>query len=132
VKWLVDGFARRSGIDVRAEIDEVSRLPPDVEVALFRVAQEALTNVYRHSGSRTVTARLFRAGASVTLEVADAGRGIDKELLEQADDQLFTAGLGLAGMRERVRELDGEFDVRSNGGGTIIRATVPCSGVTSA
>jgi PAS domain S-box-containing protein len=117
LRWLADGLRRRSGIETRLELPEtMDRLPRDHELAIFRVAQEALTNVHRHSGSRSAVIRLFEAGGAVVLEVEDAGQG-----MPDADG---TLGVGLAGMRERMRQLGGTLTVRSGSDGTCVRAEI--------
>ena len=139
--WYVEGFSKRSGVAVSLEIaPELTerRLPIEVETALFRVVQEGLSNVHRHSGSSTARIRLAleqapSSGESVvTLEIADAGRGMSKE----AGDPVFaggkpgsavrpTLGVGVAGMRERVRQLGGLLEIESNGQGMSLRAIMP-------
>jgi PAS domain S-box-containing protein len=115
----IDGFIQRSGIRVEAEISpDVGRLPQDVETAVFRVVQECLANIYRHSGSSTARLRLARGPSSLVLEVEDAGRGI-------RDDA--PSGVGIASMRERVQQLGGSLEIASHPGGTIVRATIPLS-----
>jgi signal transduction histidine kinase len=101
------------------------RLSPANELSLFRVAQEALTNVQRHSASPWVAVRLTVLPSSVSLEVEDAGRGIARGDLGRGPPSVPTLGVGLAGMRERIRQVGGAFAVESAGGGTRIRATVP-------
>jgi signal transduction histidine kinase len=93
-------------------------LPAETERALFRVVQESLGNVHRHSGSPTATIRIAREAAEVVLEVADQGRG----LRMRGDGTVANAGVGLAGMRERVRQLGGRFKIESSGRGTTVRA----------
>jgi len=120
LRWLADGLRQRAEIDVRLELPgAMDRLPRDQELAIFRVAQEALTNVHRHSLSRTAVVRLFEAQGQAVLEVEDAGCGID------AEHDLAEGGVGLAGMRERMRQLGGTLGVRSGPTGTLVRAAVP-------
>jgi len=119
VRSYLEGFSKRSGIQVSLDIlPEFGRLPADVERAIFRVIQESLTNVHRHSGSRTARVTLAVNRDGVRLEIADQGHGIPA-------DKLVKPGVGLQGMRERIREFGGEFEVDSSPSGTIIRATVP-------
>jgi signal transduction histidine kinase len=92
---------------------------------LFRVLQEGLTNIYRHSASQTADVRLEDAPGGVTLDVQDYGKGIPGHLLDQLKEQGNGAGVGLAGMRERIQELGGQFEIRSDGAGTVIRVAVP-------
>ncbi|HEY0801909.1 MAG TPA: PAS domain S-box protein, partial [Steroidobacteraceae bacterium] len=119
LRWLADGFHQRSAIEVRLDLPEsMERLPPDDELCLFRIAQEALTNVHRHAASPWVAIRLRVQSNSVMLEVEDAGRGIDA-----SGPPL---GVGLAGMRERIRHIGGIFSVDStSAGGTRVRTTLP-------
>jgi signal transduction histidine kinase len=139
--WYVEGFSKRSGIAVSLEVSpELTerRLLTEVETALFRVVQEGLSNVRRHSGSSTARIHLAleqapSSGESVvTLEIADAGRGMSKE----AGGPVFAGGkrggavrpalgVGVAGMRERVRQFGGRLEIRSNGYGMSLRAIIP-------
>jgi signal transduction histidine kinase len=124
-RWYTEGFAKRSGIQVELQLAEVpERLPKEVELALFRVLQESLTNVHRHAKASRVDIDLQGAGDKVILAVCDNGKGIHHQVLEK-----FRAGeaggIGLAGMRERLAELGGTLEVQSNPEGTQIRATLP-------
>lgn len=120
--WLVDGFAERSGIRSRLEQPRGdARLPPEIELALFRVVQEGLANVHRHSGSPTAEVRMVKRQGEVSVEIRDKGRGIPRSQLSQA----MTRGVGIAGMRERLHELGGQLEVRSSPRGTAVRAIVP-------
>jgi PAS domain S-box-containing protein len=128
VRWYADGFARRSGTKVDLKISErLGRLPAEVEMTLFRIVQESLSNIHRHSGSRTATIRLSRRKQRVTLEVKDRGRGIPSESLHEGRD-LQSLGVGIAGMRERVRQLGGELQILSARGGTTVRVDLPLPG----
>jgi len=121
VQEYAAGFAERSGIKVTLEASPaVGRLPADMERALFRVTQESLGNVYRHSGSRTATIRITREAAEIILEVSDQGCGLQV----RGDGTVAKAGVGLAGMRERVHLLGGRFEIESGGRGTTVRAIV--------
>ena len=129
-RWYVDGFARRSGIQAKLNCPEkMVRLPRGVELALFRLLQEGLTNVHRHSGSPTVEVDLEVEVEMVTLAVRDTGRGIPEEMLEHFRET-GAAGIGLAGMRERVADLGGDFQVRSDREGTVLMATIPLRGTS--
>lgn len=124
-RWYVDGFAKRDGIEATLTLPEnMGRLPRSVELALFRILQESLTNVHRHSGSPTVKIHVGVEADTVTLAVRDAGQGIPKHILERFLDA-GTAGIGLAGMRERVADLGGELRVQSNEKGTVLTASIP-------
>lgn len=126
-KWYLDGFAQRSGIEVKSDFpDDVGRLPKSIELGLFRVLQESLTNIHRHSGSTKAEVELKLFPDRVILEVRDHGTGIPQALLRNFQDKGTNSGVGLAGMRERLRELGGRLDIRS-GHGTVISATMPLS-----
>src|SRR5215470_583311 len=120
-----EGFAQRSGLQLDIKISEPqARLPREVEIALFRVLQEALTNIHRHSKSASAELVFESDSSTVTLMVRDHGVGIPTDVLERFRSS-STSGVGLAGMRERIRELGGSFDVESNADGTCVRVVVP-------
>jgi PAS domain S-box-containing protein len=120
------GFARRSGVQVEVDLaPDVVSLPREIEVALFRVVQEGLGNVHRHSGSRTAAIRLWTEERELWLEVADAGRGIPADKLKALGTPGAPIGVGIAGMRERLEQLGGRLEVRSSARGTTLRAIVP-------
>jgi PAS domain S-box-containing protein len=126
IPWYLDGFSKRSGIAVTSDLDpEIGRLSRDAEVALFRVLQESLTNVHRHSGSFTASIRLALDGGKVCLEVSDAGKGIPPEVLESSRDPSTILGVGMRGMSERMGQLGGSLELSSNGHGATVRARVP-------
>lgn len=126
IEWHIDGFTKRSGIRVEYEVEnEIGRLPRDIEVALFRIFQESLTNVHRHSGSPTAQVRLWLEKGKVILEVQDQGKGAPAGVLESSSDSLGTLGVGLRGMNERVRQLGGELKLASSDKGMMVRATIP-------
>ena len=123
LRWFVRGFENRSGITVALSVyEDMVRLPPPVESALFRVVQEALTNIHRHSESATAEIRLTRSAHEVVLEIADHGRGISTDAGSELD--IASLGLGISGMRVRLHQLGGELEIRSTGEGTTVRATV--------
>lgn len=125
LKWYIDGFAERSKIAAALELaTDWERLPQDYELCLFRIAQECLTNIHRHSGGSTARLRLLRSPGEIKLEVSDDGKGLDHETQSKIASG-ETAGVGLRGMKERVRQLGGNLEIRSNGHGTIVTATVP-------
>jgi signal transduction histidine kinase len=124
-EWYVEGFAKRSGIHVSVDFSPGERLPKRVELALFRVLQESLTNVHRHSGASTVKVNFKRDAKAVILEIRDFGRGFSPERLARLRETSADAGVGLAGMRERIYELTGRLELESDAGGTTVRATVP-------
>ncbi len=125
LKWYVTGFTERSKIATKLEVSTGGeRLPQDYELCLFRIAQECLTNIHRHSGSSVAVVRLLRAEGEIKLEVSDEGAGISAETQSKVAAG-ETAGVGLRGMRERVRQLGGRLEIYSNGKGTTVTATVP-------
>jgi signal transduction histidine kinase len=125
MREYLEGFAERSRMKVQFEIaEDFGRLPRDLETALFRIVQEGLTNVHRHSGSRTVTIRIVRSSDVVSLAIADAGRGIPKRKICEIEAGR-TSGVGLLGMRERVRQLGGSFKIRSTNKGTVVFTRLP-------
>jgi signal transduction histidine kinase len=129
-QWYVDGFGKRSGIKVRLDLaTERERLPIAIETALFRVLQESLTNVHRHSGALEVSIRFQYQAETVLLEIRDCGRGIPKERLTRLREASSETGVGLAGMRERLTELNGKLEIESDRHGTSLRATVPLPAV---
>jgi signal transduction histidine kinase len=127
IPWYLEGFSQRSGIRTSFEIPpDLERLSRDVELVLFRVLQESLTNVQRHSGSQAADIRIFPSGGSVVMHVTDQGRGVPSAILEQGSaDWIGSLGVGLRGMSERLRQLGGRLEITSNAAGTQVRATVP-------
>jgi PAS domain S-box-containing protein len=131
LRWLADGLRQRSGINIELELPEaMDRLPPEHELAIFRVAQEALTNVHRHSKSPSVTIRLFEQDGAVILEVEDAGHGILVGGSSGRVEDAAALGVGLAGMRERMRQLGGSLSVRTGRRGTSVQAILALIGGT--
>jgi PAS domain S-box-containing protein len=127
LKWYVEGFSERSKITAKLELladENGERLPPDYELCLFRIAQECLTNIHRHSESSTAVVRLLRSRREIRMEVSDEGKGLNKETQSRIASG-ETAGVGLRGMQERVRLLGGSIEVQSNGKGTTVTATLP-------
>ncbi|SRR5579871_1230693 len=126
-KWYVEGFGQRSGILTQLELPEhIHRLPIRMETALFRILQEALTNVHRHSGSRAVQVRIAIDNGRVILTVRDFGMGVPREILDRFW-KTGNVGVGLAGIRERLKELGGILEIESNLDGTLLKATIPLS-----
>jgi signal transduction histidine kinase len=124
-RWYADGFAKRCALNVRLELDHITnRLPKEVELALFRVLQESLTNVHRHAGAESIEVVLTCSTGHVVLSVIDDGSGISPEVLKRFYSGR-ASGVGLAGMRERLAELDGTLEVERRAHGTTIRATIP-------
>ncbi len=127
-QWYVEGFAQRSGMTVQLDsTPETGRLPESVEIALFRVLQESLTNVHRHSGATEVDICFRREAEAVILQVRDYGRGIPTELINGLGDSVRHSGVGLAGMRERLNELNGRLEIQPADPGTRLLAIVPLS-----
>jgi PAS domain S-box-containing protein len=124
LRWYVDGFSERSNIKVELDIpSDFSRLPNDTELAIFRIVQECLTNIHRHSGSDTAAIRIQRKGSRLVVQVQDSGKGIPKEKQLELTASGRT-GVGFGGMRERVRQLGGALEIYSEGNGTLISATL--------
>jgi signal transduction histidine kinase len=122
LRWYAGGFAARSGIAVDLDLPEsFERLPLDTETVLFRIVQEALTNIHRHAASNTASIRLRRDAETLVLEVEDRGRGIPNAPLEQ----ITSGGVGIAGMIERIEQLGGRLEITSAGHGTTLRVWVP-------
>lgn len=133
VEELAAGFSERTGIDVDIEIaPHLKRLPQDTEVALFRVVQEALSNVQRHSGSPTAEIRLIPKDHQLMLEVADQGCWKSRKPSLNATAEADRLGVGVLGMRERIRQLGGVLEITSDSGGTTVRAVLPLQGEDSA
>ena len=125
IVWYAEGFAERSGIRVDLEIPEpFGRLPSDIETALFRVVQQSLANIHRHSGSTVAVIRINTDADAVTLEIRDEGHGISPEVLAGFHSGTRLLGVGMAGMRERIRDMGGIFEVHSSGKGASIRVSL--------
>ena len=132
LQWYIEGFSERSKIDVDLQLpDDFGRLPRNLEITLFRVVQECLTNIHRHSGSTTAAIRVARSPNEVRLEVRDAGKGIPADTQAGLSSGKLS-GVGLRGMHERLRQMGGQLDVCSNADGTLIRATLPTASQASA
>lgn len=124
-RWYAEEFGKRSQVRVSLNVEEpAQRLPLQVEMALFRVLQEALTNVHRHANARSIEIRVECHNGTVTLTVSDDGCGIPKQVISRFRSGL-AAGIGLAGMRERLAEFGGHLDVQSSPAGSVVRATIP-------
>lgn len=127
ISWYLDGFAKRSGVQATFEMPQpVGRVQRDAELAIFRILQESLTNLHRHSGSATAHVRLIKTDSEVFIEINDQGKGIPAPVLDSAQDASGTLGVGLRGMTERMRQLGGKLELISTGNGTTVRATVTC------
>jgi signal transduction histidine kinase len=124
-RWYAEEFAKRSGTEVDVAVAEiVERLPREIELALFRVLQESLTNVHRHAKARRVNVNVSCRDSTLLLTVRDDGEGIPAAVIQKFRAGL-AAGIGLAGMRERLADLGGTLEVESTGGGTTVKATLP-------
>jgi len=131
LRWYVEEFSQRSQIKVAMEIpSELGRLPTEVETAIFRVTQECLTNMHRHSASKTASIRIHAEGSSLILEARDSGKGIPPEKLRPGSYGL--SGVGFRGMIERLRYLGGDLTVHSDSHGTVVTATLPLEHASSA
>jgi len=126
LRWYIDGLTERSGLSIELNMpDNLERLAPEVELAIFRLVQECLTNIHRHSGSKTAVIRIARESGKIYAEVQDHGKGISQERLAEIQSQ--GVGVGIRGMRERVRQSHGELTVDSNALGTKITAIFPAA-----
>jgi signal transduction histidine kinase len=126
ISWFAKGFAERSGIQVDFDCAaKLGRFAGEVETALFRVVQQSLVNIHRHSGSRTAKIHLSAGENVVRVEICDDGCGISPEILNGIAGGTRLTGVGIAGMRERIRMLGGQFNVKSSENGTTIEASLP-------
>ena len=124
IRWYAEGLAERSGLTIQLNIpDSLERVVPEIELAIFRLVQECLTNIHRHSGSKTAIIRIVREPDKIYAEVQDHGKGISQERLAEVQSQ--GVGVGLRGMRERVRQSHGELIIHSSPLGTKISAIFP-------
>ena len=125
LRWYVDGFSERSKIKVDLEIPvQFGRLSDELEIAIFRMVQECLTNIHRHSGGSSAMIRVLAADHEIRVEVQDQGKGmsLEKQMELNSSGQ---SGVGFRGMRERMRQLGGSLEIRSDATGTAVRATLP-------
>jgi len=125
LRWYVDGFSERSKIKVDLDIpDEVRRLSDEMEIAIFRMIQECLTNIHRHSGGASAKIRVHAEDQRLLVEVRDTGKGmpLEKQLELSSSGRI---GVGFRGMRERLRQLGGTLEIQSGGGGTVVIAILP-------
>jgi len=134
LQWYAQGFSKRSGIYVDVFAEPIDRLPADLELALFRIVQEALTNVRRHSGSERASIRLERKSDAIVLEIQDQGQGLasNKRISDPNEsEELIEMGVGIPGMQQRLRQLGGRLTIDSNSEGTTLIAVVPIVDGTS-
>jgi PAS domain S-box-containing protein len=126
LRWFTAGFAERSGIEVVLNVpQEFSRLPDEMELALFRIMQESLTNVQRHSRSDAAWVTLSEHKDRAELRISDSGVGVSADIIEEIKQGRAIEGVGLRGMYERVRELGGQLEIESSGVGTAVSAVFP-------
>jgi signal transduction histidine kinase len=124
LQWYLDGLEKRTSLSIDFKASpELSHLSPEAERALFRIVQESITNVLRHSGGSAIRVELSNTSEGVLLEIEDNGKGMSAEQLSRVEGAA-TLGVGIAGMRERVRQLGGSFEIQSGSGGTRVRVTV--------
>jgi PAS domain S-box-containing protein len=124
LRWYVEGFAERSGIQVDLQLDsKLPRLPQEVETTIFRIVQESLTNIHRHSGSKKASLRIDQDAKNTRVEIRDEGRGISQ--FNSAKNLPTRAGVGIQGMQERVRQLQGKFEIKSGQSGTTVIVILP-------
>jgi len=132
LRWYIDGFSQRSKIDVDLEVpDNFGRYPRELEMVIFRTIQECLTNIHRHSGSRTARICISQFDGELRLQVEDQGAGISNSKLQEVASSA-TPGVGIRGMRERLRQLGGTLEINSNGKGTVVNASLPVATTTTA
>jgi PAS domain S-box-containing protein len=125
LRWYVDGFSERSQIKASLELPgDLGRLSPELEISIFRIVQECLTNIHKHSGSPSAEVRILQHDGEVKLQIKDQGKGIpaEKESMLKSSDG---TGVGFRGMRERLRQLGGVLDIESDANGTVVTAILP-------
>ena len=126
LRWFTAGFSERSGIAVNLDTpDEFSRLPTEMELALFRVVQESLTNIQHHSGSDMAWVTLSERKESAEVRIVDRGVGVSSEVIDRIKQGKTLEGIGLRGMYQRVRELGGQLEIQSSALGTAVSALLP-------
>jgi len=124
LRWYIEGLAQRTSLKIELHIpDNFERLPPETELAMFRIVQESLTNVLRHAGSDIAIIRISREPDEVTVEIEDHGKGISEEKLAAINQG--GSGVGICGMRDRVRHLGGQMQMNSTPSGTIVSFKLP-------
>jgi PAS domain S-box-containing protein len=124
ISWFLQGLLERSGLEVQLDISkEFGRLPRDMELVIFRLVQECLTNIHRHSESATASIQIVRASNQITLDIRDQGKGMSPARL--AEIQLGRSGVGIGGMRERLRQFEGTMIIESDSSGTRVFTTIP-------
>ena len=124
INWYVQGMTQRSGVNIEFDFaQDFGRLSREMELLVFRLVQESMTNIHRHSGSKTASIRIKRLNEAITVEIEDRGRGIPPDRLVEIESGV--SGLGIRAMRERLRQFGGELKIHSNGTGTRVFVTIP-------
>jgi PAS domain S-box-containing protein len=131
LSWYVRGLVERSGLEVKLDIaEDFGRLPHDMELTIFRLVQECLTNIHRHSGSKTAAIRIIRREDQIQIEISDQGKGMSTSELAAA--QSSRSGVGISGMRERLRQFHAQMQIESDETGTRVTVVIPVAKITSA
>ncbi|MGA9388958.1 MAG: PAS domain S-box protein, partial [Candidatus Sulfotelmatobacter sp.] len=126
LRWYVEGFAERSKIAIELDVSpDLGRLPRDMEMTIFRIVQECLTNIHRHSGSKSARIGISVSGGEFCLRIQDNGRGMPVPRNGDSSTKTGRAGVGIQGMRERIKQVGGHFEIHSNGTGTCVTVTFP-------
>jgi signal transduction histidine kinase len=126
IQWYAEGFSERSGIRLDLALQpDLGRLPSEVEITLFRVLQEGLTNIHRHSRAAQASVEVVIRNGSVRMQISDSGCGIPQDLLREWRGMRAPLGVGMAGMLERTRDMGGSFDVQSGSNGTTLTIAIP-------
>jgi PAS domain S-box-containing protein len=126
LKWYVEGFSKRTGIEVNLiALEGIGRTTSEIETALFRIVQEGLTNIRRHSQSESASIRLQRDSREITLEIQDRGHGMNVGARGGLTEEMHELGVGIPGMRQRLRQLGGRLDITTDASGTLVTAVIP-------
>jgi len=126
LRWYLNGFTSRTGIPVETKFpEELTRLSRDAELLLFRIVQESLSNVLRHSGSALVRVRITVQGRNLILDVSDEGQALPPGVLDRFKEGSVVLGMGIAGMRESARQLSVNLKINSTSSGTTVSAVMP-------
>jgi two-component system NarL family sensor kinase len=130
LQWYLDGLSKRSGIEMHIDIQppDFPRLAPELETTVFRIVQEALTNVFRHSGATKGWVSLMKQGNDIMVKVRDDGKGISEHIMGFRPDSI---GIGIGGMRQRVKEFGGELRLHNASPGTIVEVIIPDKALAS-
>ena len=131
-RWLVDGFSQRSKIAVTLDVPDDLKLPKELELTLFRVLQEGLTNIHRHSGSDRAEVVVAATSRTIVMTLTDHGKGIPASVLENFKTSKSPAGVGLAGMRGRLADVDGKLELECTDQGTVLRVTIAHTHISQA